>query len=487
MAEMILENMLDGLPGIFYIMDRKGYFVKWNRKFELVSGYSAKELSELHALKLFQGSDRRSLAASVLEVFRKGSSHVEADLISKEGKRTPYYFSGEAVKTDSGIHLYGMGFDISDRKQVEDSLRESEERFRKLTEVATDAIISIDSQGRIQLFNLAAERIFGYTMQEIHFQTIDLLIPEKYGKIFMNGIKRYFDTGVSTILGRIFEFKGKRKNREVFPLEMSLSEAHAGSETIFIGIVRDITHRKRTEMQIQKFTTALRESNATKDKFFSIIAHDLKSPFNAILGLTNVLIEDYRSLDEKRIESLLNTIKSSSERAFDLLENLLVWANSQTGLIDYNPQPLNLKNLISESMELMEGPATNKGIRMDAEVTDKCQVLADKQMILTVLRNLISNAVKFTPFGGRIVITVKPDQDLCEISVRDSGIGIPTKDMEKLFRIDNKYSTRGTADEKGTGLGLILCKEFVEKHGGKIWVESEEGKGSTFSFTLPVE
>jgi len=486
MSEMILENMLDSLPGIFYMMDRRGYFIQWNQQFEHISEYSAKELAGIHALELFQGPDKRKLAASVLEVFKKGSSTVEADFVSKKGKRTPYYFTGKTVQTDGVTYLMGMGIDISERTHTEMSLKESEERFRRLTETSTDAIISIDSQGRIWLFNLAAERIFGYSAKEIYLQTIDLLIPEKYGAVFLKGIKRYFDTGVSTILGQIFEFKGRRKGGDLFPCELSLSEVKAGDEITFIGIIRDISERKKVEAELERFTNALKESNITKDKFFSIIAHDLKSPFNAILGLTNALIEDYRNLDEKRIESLLKTIKSSSERAFELLENLLVWANTQTGHIDYKPQPVSLKDLVDESIALLDGPAANKGIRIESELKAECIVMADRQMILTVLRNLISNAVKFTPFGGRIGIAVNPGQDFCEVSVRDSGIGIPKEYIEKLFRIETKHSTRGTADEKGTGLGLILCKEFVERHGGKIWVESEEGRGSTFYFTLPV-
>ncbi|MFH1295739.1 MAG: HAMP domain-containing sensor histidine kinase [Bacteroidota bacterium] len=198
------------------------------------------------------------------------------------------------------------------------------------------------------------------------------------------------------------------------------------------------------------------------------------------------MLENFAGLDENRIKNLLTTIKNSSEKAFELLENLLVWANAQTGQIVFSPQPVNLRSLIEESISLMDGPASNKGIRIAIAMKDDPMAFGDQHMIRTVLRNLISNAVKYTPFGGEIVVSVSLDDDQVKISIRDSGIGIPKEDIQKLFRIESKYSTRGTADEKGTGLGLILCKEFIDKHGGKIWVESEEGKGSTFSFTVPV-
>ncbi|MBE0646732.1 MAG: PAS domain S-box protein, partial [Bacteroidales bacterium] len=342
MAGIILDTTIDSLPGIFYVMNRQGYFVKWNQQFKQVSGYSVEELSVIHALELFQGPDKRKLAASVGEVFQTGYSTVEADFVAKDGTSTPYYFTGKKIQDNGATHLVGMGIDISERRKTELSLKKSEERFRKLTETAIDAIISIDSAGRIQMFNDAAERIFGYTGEEIHHKTIDQLIPERYGAIFMKGIRNYLETGVSTILGQIFEFNGRRKGGDLFPCELSLSEVKAGDEISFIGIVRDITDRKKTEAELEQFTHALQESNDTKDKFFSIIAHDLKSPFNAILGLTNALIQDYKRLDEKRIAGLLNTIKTSSERAFELLENLLAWANAQTGQIVYKPQQVSL-------------------------------------------------------------------------------------------------------------------------------------------------
>jgi len=482
-----LHTVIDSLPHPFYVINPENYTVMLGNT---ASGWNS-ITNTCHALT--HGFDqpcvddpkhpcpvciiRKTMNPVVLE-------HIHVDNAGNERNVEVHaypIFSREGKLTQ----VIEYSLDITDRKRKEESLRESEERFRTLTETSTDAIVSIDAEGRILFFNESAERIFGYSADEIHLQTIDLLIPERFGRLFLTGISRYIETGISTILGKIFEFRGRRKDGEHFPLELSLSEIIVGGKVNFIGIVRDISDRKRIEEKLKQSTQELRESNQTKDKFFSNIAHDLKSPFNAILGLTNVLIHDYRQLNETQVEDLLNTIKASSQRAFELLENLLSWANSQTGVIEYKPGPVNLHDLVNETIVFLTIPAAAKGISIRSTLTENCKSYGDHHMILTVLRNLVLNAVKFTPYGGEVIVSAEHGREACYVSVKDTGVGIAKSDMEKIFRIDSKHSTRGTADEKGTGLGLILCREFIEKHKGTIWVESEEGKGSTFRFSLP--
>lgn len=233
---------------------------------------------------------------------------------------------------------------------------------------------------------------------------------------------------------------------------------------------------KRDELQI---------ANAEKDKFFKIIAHDLQSPFNSIMGFSEILAEQVNEKNYESIEKYAGIIFKSSERALDLLRNLLEWAQSQSGRMNYDPVNLDLLDLINEIMVLFNDIASQKSITIKKSVPPNAIVFADKAMISTVLRNLISNAIKFTHLGGEIVITVLEIQNHFKVSVSDNGIGVPQENLQKLFRIDENYSTSGTNKEKGTGLGLVLCKEFIEKHGGEIWIESDEGKGSTIYFTLP--
>ena len=234
----------------------------------------------------------------------------------------------------------------------------------------------------------------------------------------------------------------------------------------------------------------LSELNATKDKFFSIIAHDLKSPFNSIVGLSEMLVEQISKKDYNGIEKYAGFILNSSQRAMDLLMNLMEWSRSQTGRIEFNPQPFDLSKFINEITPLFDDIAGQKGIVIKKELPAHTPAFADQAMISTVLRNLISNAIKFTKPGGEIILAVTKEKNKLTVQVKDNGIGIPNDDIDKLFRIDENFSTYGTANEAGTGLGLILCKEFIEKHNEEIWVVSDPdgksgGKGTTFYFTLP--
>jgi ligand-binding sensor domain-containing protein/signal transduction histidine kinase len=234
-------------------------------------------------------------------------------------------------------------------------------------------------------------------------------------------------------------------------------------------------------------TSELNELNASKDKFFSIIAHDLKNPFNTIIGFSEMLKEEITSGDLDKSGVIAAMIYNSATQTFSLLENLLEWANSQRGKISFTPTPLKISEIFKEDFRILNGMAYRKNIEFINLLPDDLTIFADKNMIKTILRNLISNAIKFTHINGKVEIAASIDNKQVEISVSDSGIGMTKETMAKLFRIDSNLSTHGTENEKGTGLGLILCKEFVEKHRGKIWVESEPGKGSIFRFTLPID
>jgi len=255
---------------------------------------------------------------------------------------------------------------------------------------------------------------------------------------------------------------------------------------------KELAARVKTHLALKYANEKLRESeqrlielNATKDKFFSIIAHDLRSPFNALISGTQFLKDCYSSLEKDTLDMVIDELHSSSKNVFVLLENLLEWAKSQSGNISYDPEALNLCALIKIVISVFTKNIKDKNIRIVNTVDPNLSVYADMDMIGTVLRNLCGNAVKFTTDGGSICFTSSDKGKFIEITVSDTGTGIPAEDIDKLFRIDTKYSKIGTAGEKGTGLGLILCKEFVGKNGGTIRIESVYGKGSRFIFTLP--
>jgi signal transduction histidine kinase len=263
---------------------------------------------------------------------------------------------------------------------------------------------------------------------------------------------------------------------------------------------KEIIEEKNNQLEIsnrelKKSEINLIELNATKDKFFSIISHDLKNPLTALLGTADLLSGAYDQLSEEKKQKYIQSIDRSASHLYDLLDNLLQWSKSQTGGIQCKPAAIDLSVIIPETLSLYKINAKKKKINLSSYVEENTFAYADRNMVTTVLRNLISNAIKFTDKGGEVRITANADgtNEFVEISVIDSGIGISSENVKKLFKIGSHYSTDGTAKEKGTGLGLILCKEFIEINNGRIWFENpipnaddnSSGKGSIFKFTLP--
>ena len=250
--------------------------------------------------------------------------------------------------------------------------------------------------------------------------------------------------------------------------------------------VEEVIARVSTQLKLHRQNKELCELNASKDKFFSIIAHDLRSPFNSILGFSQIMAEELPSLTMEEIQEMAIELKDSATNFFRLLENLLKWAMVQQGMITLTPEQFELLPVAAESIEMIRDSAKGKSIDIEFDIPEGLTVIADKNILQTVVRNLVSNAIKFTDKGGRILISVKATNDRnIQVSVTDSGIGISPEMVKDLFRIDVRTGRKGTNSEPSTGLGLLLCKELVEKQGGKIWAESEEGKGSRFCFTIP--
>ena len=229
----------------------------------------------------------------------------------------------------------------------------------------------------------------------------------------------------------------------------------------------------------------LRELIAAKDKFNLILAHDLKSPFSGLMGLTELLAENIRSYDTDKIEGLVHSINDSIRNIYNLLEDLLLWAKAQSGNIPFKPRTLNFKTICTSTFRTVESLSDAKGIKINYSGLKSIKVFADADMLKTIMRNLVSNAIKFSNAGGMIEIATETANNSVLIKITDNGIGIDPVTLSKLFVISEVLSTKGTAGEKGSGLGLLLCKQFVEKHGGRIWVESRVGKGSVFCFSLP--
>jgi len=238
--------------------------------------------------------------------------------------------------------------------------------------------------------------------------------------------------------------------------------------------------------ELKQSELALKEANQTKDRFFSIISHDLRAPFTSLMGFSETLIDSYDSFDEKTKKNFARAIYDSAEQIYNLLDNLLQWSLAQTNSIVFKPGKVDFSTVVDENISLMEKSAELKEITLVSAIDGDRVLFADINMLNTILRNLFSNAIKFTGKGGNITLSSTAKKDFLEITIADTGVGMSDEYMKKIFRIDEKHLTRGTEKETGTGIGLVLCKDFIEKHGGKIWVESKPGEGSRFSFTLPL-
>lgn len=381
------------------------------------------------------------------------------------------------------IRWYGVVQDITVRKQSELALRQSEQNFRTLADMAKSiiSIVPVKNRDKFIYVNEEWNSAFEYSKKEAQeLNPIDVLTPESYRQVMEYADRRAQGLEAPTS----YEITVVTKSGKLKYLDLSSTIISFDNQKAFLTTSLDITEHKKLLKALSESEANLRELNAQKDKFFSIIAHDLKSPFNAILGFSDILVEQINEKNYTGIDEYAKIIRQSSQRAFDLLINLLEWARAQTGKLIFTPEVFNLKNLINDNIALLKSNANQKAITINVDMPNESITFADKQMISTVLRNLISNAIKFTHKGGEIKISVKQNEKEMLISVADNGIGIEPERIKNLFHINKSISTPGTNNEYGTGLGLILCKEFVEKHNGKIWAESKQGKGTVFHFTL---
>jgi len=339
----------------------------------------------------------------------------------------------------------------------------------------------------------------------------------EYYKLYLEGFEQiHSEESKHTIaeLQAIYQIEKKNKENERLRHNEQLNTVQIKNQQLIIGFVLFILigsfilsivfhsrYKQNQKLNIQltlknkeieqqqenvhKLNTELKEVNATKDKFFSILAHDLKNPFNSLIVLTSLLLEEFDTFTQEERKQFIRQIKDSSENTFALLQNLLEWASTQTGKTKLMKEKIDLSEILEEIITLLKPTANNKKISIYSNIPGNTFVYADKNMVLTVFLNLVSNAVKFTPNNGKVEIKSIVENQHIKIQVEDNGVGISPENMKKLFRLDQKIQTKGTDKETGTGLGLILCKEFVEKNNGKIWAESKEGKGSRFYFSLP--
>lgn len=369
-------------------------------------------------------------------------------------------------------------------KELDEIKELGEEYFKQLIISSFDMMVLLDENGVQKYVSNSCEKLLGYTPEELmNIPVIDeMLHPddrEKTRNALQDIIENRSNGGA--------QYRHKHKNGGWIYLEAFGTNQLANPFIRSVVLnVRDITGRKSIEHDLKVSRERLKELNATKNRLFSVIGHDLRSPLSSIAGFSALLVDRLRSQNFKGVEEYATIIRDSSKRAMDLLTNLLEWSRTQAGKIEFNPEYLELVSIIDAETALFNDAAQQKNITVQFDLPHNLSVCADRIMISSVIRNLVSNALKFTYPEGTISIHAERDEKELLVTVTDDGMGMPDETAGNLFCIDRSSSSPGTGNEQGTGLGLLLCKEFIEMHGGKIWAEPAEDQGSVFKFTIPV-
>ncbi len=373
--------------------------------------------------------------------------------------------------------------DQEDNTELLDELASSELQFRSLVTNMNQGLavhkIVFNNEGkpynyRFTYLNEKYEQLTGFRKENVLGKTILEVVPT----ISQKTIQKYTEVAIT---GKPVHFESYSRELKIF----YTAEIYQSSENHFAVILSDISARKLAEREIINKNKSLEKLNVEKDKLFSIVSHDLRSPMNGILGLTGMITAEIDSFSKDHIREIAQSIHTSASSIVQLLQGLLEWSQLQRGNSIYNPQTIVLNKPVQKCINLLQESAKAKKITLVNNVPDTINVMVDNQMTETILRNLISNSIKFTPKGGQIEINAKETEaSNVTISVKDDGIGMNKAILENLFSLSAKINRKGTEGELSSGLGLIMCKELVEKQGGKIWAESEEEKGSSFHFTL---
>jgi PAS domain S-box-containing protein len=461
--------------------------VTWSDELFSILGYEPGEVvPDLEALmQRVHPDDRALVERAIAEGLRSGEPFAfDYRIVRPDGTVRIAHGEGTTAFGPDGqpTRVLGTAQDITERKQIEHALRQSETRTRSIIDTANDSFITIDAGGVITDWNPQAEATFGWTRDEALGCTLaELVIPEQYRDAHIEGLHRYVISGEGPLLNKRIEFEALHRSGRVFPVEMTVSAIRWGRSHMFSAFVRDITERKRAEDAIARQTEELTRINAELEDFTHSVSHDLKEPLRGIEAFAGFLAEDYGDKLDEQGQRYVDILRESSVRMKDLIDDLLQL--SRIGRTRYEYATVSVTELANDVKLELSYAIQEK--QVDLQIDPNLPAVAcDKTRLREVFKNLISNAIKYndkpTP---RVEIACKASNDSVTFTVSDNGIGIPAEFHEKIFKIFQRLHHRD--EYEGSGVGLAICKKVVEAHGGRIWVESEPERGTTFCFTIP--
>jgi PAS domain S-box-containing protein len=416
-------------------------------------------------------TDRTSFVE--LELFKADSSIIYCSI----------HLSFIRDKNKSPIGIQGTVRDITQRRKAELALKESEEKFRLLANALGEAVCILNEKEEIVFANPASETLFEMPLGQLEGCLIFQFIPDRYKPIIEKETEKRKQGFSSVYEIELISGKGTLKNIIISASPYINKQLNFNGS---LGVLRDITEMKKAEIKLKEYSKELKQLNLDKDRFMQILAHDLRSPFSSIIGFSDLLLENFRNFQPEETENMLQIIRDSSLNTYNLLNDLLLWSKSQAGKLPFNAEKVDFVQICQEILGEKQSQALQKEISIRLKTNSAVYIRSDKNMLKTILRNLISNSIKYTPKGGQIDIFVENLIDNALITVSDNGVGIGPDKLKDIWDFEKYQDNKGRSTEKISGLGLLFCKEFVERHGGQIWVQSETGKGSRFSFTLPM-
>jgi len=482
-AEDYLQHSLDAANDVIIIL-QDGKLQYTNPRIKGLLGYDPETVLGKDFIEYIPEENRYHL----MDMYQrriKGepvATKYETTLIHKNGEKRQVEVSANMINYKGKPADMVIVHDITELKESLKTIRQSEEKYRSFFKTSRDCVFYTSKDGRWLDMSDSAPEFFGYESKE-ELLKVPIMNLYKYPETRTNDLRKIEEKGFTKDVPIMLV---KKDGTIIDALVTSLAIRDQNGEiTAYHGIIRDITDEKKAQKALKESKEHLEELNASKDKFFSVISHDLRTPFNAIIGFSELLWKNVHEFTTAEIKKIAEDLYRTGKETFELLTNLLEWSRSQRGKIEYKPSRLILKDLVHHALKIHEEYAKKKDIMISVTIPDAMAVFADENMVMTILRNLVSNAIKFTRPGGSVRIRSEKKNKTIHISVIDNGIGIDSEHLDHIFSLNKTIASSGTSGEPGSGLGLLLCKEFVEKNKGRIWVESTAGAGTTFVFTLP--